>query len=104
MVGKTVGHIKIGLCGNLYIVHQAEADGANAVVRSLYLVFPVLQYLLPLLRLPPALLLLPQLVDAVEEVGLVVVDSRDLVLELARLLPLLVSFGLVRLQLLEERP
>ena len=68
------------------------------------MIFPVFQYLLPLLRLPPALLLLPQLVMVVEKGGLVVVDPRDLILELARLFPLFVSFGLVRLQLLKERP
>ena len=69
-----------------------------------YLILPVLLYLPPLLLQPAALLLLPELVDHVEEVGLVVVDARDLVLELARLLPLLVRLRLVRLKLLEQRP
>ena len=81
---------------------EPYGNGTNAVPS--YLIFPVFEYLLPLLRQPPPLLLLPQLVDLVQEVGLVVVDARDLVLELARLLPLLVRLRLVRLQLLEERP
>ena len=43
-----------------------------------YLVLPVLLYLPPLLLQPAPLLLLPQLVHHVQEVGLVVVDARDL--------------------------
>ena len=48
------------------------------VKMSNYLVFPVLLYLPPLLLYPAPLLLLPELVHHVEEVGLVVVDARDL--------------------------